>query len=209
MKLNYKLASLIFIALYSVGIIILYTPQFENLVQLLTPFFLTTICTLVILGSLNLTKTVALFLALVFTISFLAEMIGTNTGLLFGNYSYSEVLGIQLLNTPLVIGVNWILVTMGALNLASLITKSRFMIIILCAGFATVFDIILEPIAIKLNFWTWQQYLPGFYNYFCWFVLGLLFGWLGTKLKLTYITNLPAINFFVMLVYLIVAYLLK
>lgn len=209
MKLNFKPASLIFIALYSVGIIMLCIPRFDNLVQLLTPFFLTTICTLVIIGSLNLTKTVALFLALVFVISFLAEMIGTNTGLLFGNYSYSEVLGIQLLNTPLVIGVNWILVTMGALNLASLITKSRFIIIILCAGFATVFDIILEPIAIKLNFWTWQHGLPGFYNYFCWFILGLLFGWLGTKFKLNFITNFPAINFFVMLAYLIVAYLLK
>lgn len=209
MKLNYKLASLIFIALYSVGITMLCFPQFDKLVQLLTPLFLTTICTLVILSSMNLTKTIAIFLALVFVISFLAEMIGTNTGLLFGNYSYSEVLGIQLLNTPLVIGVNWILVTIGALNLASIITKSRHIIIILCAGFATVFDMILEPIAIKLNFWTWQQGLPGFYNYFCWFILGLLFGWLGTKFKLNFITNFPAINFFIMLAYLIVAYLLK
>jgi putative membrane protein len=42
---------------------------------------------------------------------FFIEAIGVNTGLIFGNYVYKTTLGWKFLETPLIIGVNWILLT--------------------------------------------------------------------------------------------------
>lgn len=37
-----------------------------------------------------------------------AEIIGVNTGLLFGNYSYGNNLGPKIVGVPPIIGINWI-----------------------------------------------------------------------------------------------------
>ncbi|MDZ7635724.1 MAG: carotenoid biosynthesis protein [Bacteroidales bacterium] len=41
--------------------------------------------------------------------SFLIEAYGVNTGKIFGHYTYGKALGPALLNTPLIIGLNWFL----------------------------------------------------------------------------------------------------
>lgn len=43
----------------------------------------------------------------IFISSFLVEAIGVNTGRIFGEYSYGYALGPKLLNTPVIIGLNW------------------------------------------------------------------------------------------------------
>ena len=43
--------------------------------------------------------------------SFVIEVAGVKTGQVFGNYAYGNSLGIKLLNTPLIIGLNWLLLT--------------------------------------------------------------------------------------------------
>ncbi|MEO8172143.1 MAG: carotenoid biosynthesis protein, partial [Sediminibacterium sp.] len=50
------------------------------------------------------------FLLLVFLTGFGAEMIGVNTGRLFGNYYYGEVLGPKRNGVPWLIGLNWFIV---------------------------------------------------------------------------------------------------
>ena len=35
------------------------------------------------------------------------ELVGTKTGMLFGDYSYGKVLGPALQGVPLIIGINW------------------------------------------------------------------------------------------------------
>ncbi|HAK11549.1 MAG TPA: hypothetical protein DCO78_05820, partial [Chitinophagaceae bacterium] len=55
-----------------------------------------------------------LFAVLAFATGMITEMIGVNTGLLFGNYAYGEVMGAKLNGVPLLIGVNWFVVVFSA-----------------------------------------------------------------------------------------------
>ena len=51
-----------------------------------------------------------IFLVICFIAGVGVEIIGVNTGVLFGNYQYGNVLGIQFKNVPLLIGVNWFII---------------------------------------------------------------------------------------------------
>lgn len=132
------------------------------------------------------------FITIVFLIGFWVEVIGVNTGLLFGDYSYGTVLGSKWKEVPLLIGVNWIIVIyccgicthtllMKAINRVAtdtgqppLILKA-LSVIIDGASLAVAFDWLMEPVAVKLGFWTWlgDGSIPV-YNYLCWFVISIL-----------------------------------
>jgi bisanhydrobacterioruberin hydratase len=51
-----------------------------------------------------------LFVLVTFAAGIVVEIIGVNTQLLFGDYSYGKVLGYQVSKVPVIIGINWFLV---------------------------------------------------------------------------------------------------
>jgi bisanhydrobacterioruberin hydratase len=127
------------------------------------------------------------------TISFLAgmisEILGVHTGLLFGNYTYGSIMGIQVANVPLIIGLNWFVVLYSALaalhfflfhlaqktSLVKGYTVNRPIGINLIIGgalLAVIFDWVMEPVAVKLGFWTWagDGKIP-LLNYLSWFFI--------------------------------------
>lgn len=123
---------------------------------------------------------------------FLAEVIGTSTGLLFGNYKYGNVLGFKVKDVPLLIGVNWFVAVycVGIISSqmqawsnkkliemdATISNKTKTLSFIFDGAIlATFFDFIMEPVAVKLGFWQWlgDGSIP-FYNYVCWFVISAL-----------------------------------
>jgi bisanhydrobacterioruberin hydratase len=131
------------------------------------------------------------FVAIAFAVGFLVEVIGVNTGWLFGNYAYGNVLGPQWKKVPLVIGVNWFIVmyTSGItvhmilqkiINYTAVHSKETskkmqaLSLIVDGATLAVFFDWVLEPIAIKLKFWYWlgDGTIPP-YNYLCWFAVSM------------------------------------
>jgi len=115
----------------------------------------------------------------------ITEIIGVNTGLLFGHYQYGEVLGPKVYGVPLLIGFNWFFIVFCAGTLCTQclnwlqkkwslhIPASTFRIAVVIGGaaIATCFDIILEPVAIKLNFWSWENAVIPSLNYICWFMI--------------------------------------
>lgn len=112
---------------------------------------------------------------LIFSGGFLVEYIGVHTGLLFGNYEYGNALGPKLAGIPLVIGVNWICIVVAS---SSLISTWRLNILIksMLAGLlCTALDFIIEPVAIKLDFWSWEGGIIPIWNYTCWFAFSSLF----------------------------------
>ncbi|NBW35908.1 MAG: carotenoid biosynthesis protein, partial [Cytophagia bacterium] len=77
---------------------------------------------------------------------------------------------------------NWAVVVLGAHALAQLIVSSKFwpavlkktwLSLILAAGLATLFDYLLEPVAIYLNFWQWEAGVIPMLNYISWFGVSL------------------------------------
>jgi putative membrane protein len=132
------------------------------------------------------------FFLLAFSLSLFAEIIGVNTGILFGDYQYGDVLGTKLISVPLIIGVNWFVITYcigcSMHQMLERLVRSTstandkknklivsLSVIIDGALLAVLFDWIMEPVAIRLGFWNWggDGHVP-FYNYFCWFMLSLL-----------------------------------
>lgn len=103
------------------------------------------------------------------------EMIGVNTGLLFGDYSYGEVFGRKLFGVPVLIGINWFCIVYASHVVAKKFNRStlkgKLPIALLAASIATAFDWIMEPVAMKLGFWNWSDGQIPMFNYYCWFVI--------------------------------------
>lgn len=108
----------------------------------------------------------------IFVITFLIEALGVATGFPFGNYYYTERLGPMLLATPLLIGINWVWVSIGAKQIALLTKLDNKWLLALISGLVVViFDILLEPVAIMLEWWVWPDGV-GLANYAAWFIIG-------------------------------------
>lgn len=123
-------------------------------------------------------KKVSIAYLLIFILGFVVELVGVQTGFLFGNYTYSNILSEGIAGVPLIIGVNWFVIVVSSVSLFIQL-KIHLVLKSVLAGFAAVvLDFIIEPVAIKYKFWIWENDTVPFYNYICWFVFGSLFSWL-------------------------------
>jgi len=171
--------------MYSVGVVGHIIPSAKLLMISLTPF------TLLLTGSVTLyfsfqkgnTKLVVWGL-IVYIFTFSLEVIGVKTGYIFGSYYYGNVLGLQLFDVPLIIGFNWVVIILGAIGIASRIHKSAFQIALLTGTFAVLFDLMLEPVALNLGYWKWQQGFIPLQNYYAWFGIAFFASLFSRKLKL-------------------------
>ena len=124
-----------------------------------------------------------------FTAGLFSEIIGVNTGVLFGDYHYSKVFGEKLMGVPILIGLNWFCIVYASFQVVLQLIKSvhlnRVAVALLTALMATIFDFVMEPVAIQLGFWQWHTPEIPFLNYACWFSISFLiasfFHWIGVK----------------------------
>lgn len=119
---------------------------------------------------------IKVFLAIIiaFLTGMIAEIIGVNTGVIFGNYWYGENLGIKVWGVPLLIGVNWAILTFIIGSLSAKITNNRFIAIGLGAIIMVLFDFIIEPSAPKFDFWYWENEMIPLKNYIDWLLIALI-----------------------------------
>ena len=110
---------------------------------------------------------------------YLIELMGTQTGLLFGDYSYGSSLGTKFLGVPLIIGLNWLIIVIASSSISKNMVKSSVLLqAFIAALLCTFLDVIIEPIAIKYDFWDWENGTIPMFNYFCWFGFSFVFSWL-------------------------------
>ena len=117
----------------------------------------------------NYSKSFILLCLKVVIFGFFVEVVGVNTGLIFGEYSYGKTLGIKLFKTPLVMGINWLNLSLASFGVVSFFTEKKFLVILLSSLLMVSLDYIIEPIAINLDFWSWQNISVPIHNYFGWF----------------------------------------
>lgn len=154
-----------------------------------TPVNLLLMFTLLIWTQTEKNKFFLIFLFVCFLTGVGVEIIGVNTAALFGNYNYGDVLGFKIMNVPLIIGVNWfIIIYCCGISVHTLLLKitnrvpetvtspalKALSVIVDGATLAVFFDWLMEPVAVKLNYWQWKGdgSIP-FYNYFCWFIVSI------------------------------------
>ncbi|WP_295714837.1 carotenoid biosynthesis protein [Mucilaginibacter sp.] len=167
-----RIAIVIIVLFHIVGLIGFVIPSLTVLFIKLVPWHLLLMAGVIVYSYNQLSTKFLLFGLLVFTIGFSAELIGVHTGLLFGNYSYGETLGIKLFNVPLMIGVNWFLLifSTGVLMQRSRI-KNIYTRVIAGALVLTFLDMLIEPVAVHFDYWHWVGNSIPLKNYFCWFIL--------------------------------------
>lgn len=113
----------------------------------------------------------ALSILAVGIVGWAVEAIGTNTGIIFGGYSYGPSLGPKIFATPIAMVVNWMI----SVYLITIVLRPKI-INIWRLGFAgallmVIYDILLEPVAIRLDMWSWETVTPPLQNYIAWFII--------------------------------------
>lgn len=111
----------------------------------------------------------------VFTAGLFVEIIGVNTGIIFGTYHYGNSLGIKFYGTPILIGLNWLFLTYST---SSMLQKTNLHIalkVVLSAMAMLAYDIVLEQVAHKLDMWYWHNQVVPIQNYAAWLALALVF----------------------------------
>jgi putative membrane protein len=104
-----QIATIIAIIFHLVGLIgILFFKS--DLIIASTPINLLLMFGLIVYTQNTRNTSFYIFILTCFIIGICIEIIGTHTGILFGNYAYGNTLGAKVMNVPIVIGINWFVV---------------------------------------------------------------------------------------------------
>lgn len=154
----------------------------------LTPLNLLLMFVLLIWTASKRNRIFYLFVAIAILLGLISEIIGVNTGILFGKYSYGEVLGQKIWGVPLLISVNWFMIVYasGIFTRKFLVKTPIAMQVVIGGIIATSFDWMMEPAAVKLGFWQWENAIIPLSNYISWFCISSLLLVLFYRCKFLY-----------------------
>ncbi|MDY0202012.1 MAG: carotenoid biosynthesis protein [Bacteroidales bacterium] len=166
------LAKLLIVIGYGISIPGLWMMRHNPTVFQLSWVFTTLTLLLVLLFHKPFTLKFAAALIAVGVIGWVAEAIGTNTGVVFGDYTYGASLGVKIIGTPFAMLINWII----SVYLITMILRPKISNI-WRLGFAgaflmVIYDILLEPVAVRLGMWSWgTTTTPPLQNYIAWYII--------------------------------------
>lgn len=175
-RLEKKQLSIIFIIIFHiVGIIGFMVPPMYDLFISLVPYHLLLMAGILIINQREFSKSFWITALTISVSGFIVELLGVNTGKIFGEYVYGETLGTKLADIPLVIGINWFIMVFSIGSFLKRKFKHQPNVKSLVGAFALVImDILIEPVAIKHDYWRWIDYSVPFQNYVGWFVVSFL-----------------------------------
>lgn len=137
----------------------------------------------------------ALFSIGVIVSAFFLEWFGVHSGKVFGPYAYGQVLQPQLLGVPVVIGCAWLTMILSSAGVMEWLVRrfgrtgpalfrSAGGQVILIALLMVFFDWVMEPAAVKLDYWRWLEEEIPLQNYSAWIIFSLLYAAAALRLGL-------------------------
>ncbi len=129
------------------------------------------------------------------------EVAGTRTGVIFGEYAYGKGLGPQLLDVPVLIGFNWLMLVYSTRIVAAGIFSSPSARIIAASFLMVLYDLVLEQVAPAIGMWIFSGENPPLRNYISWFALSILFHSLLTLSGTRYYNRIAPFVFFIQLLF--------
>jgi len=183
-KLNEKEVTKFIIIFYLVGTVGFLLPVSRTLFERLIPVSILSNLFLLLFFHKPWNARHSIVFFLIWSISFVMEAVGTNTGKLFGEYTYGKSLGISLFNTPLLIGANWVVLIYGAVSIVRYFSFLKKIRLFATAILMCIFDWFMEPVAIKTGMWYWQAETVPYLNYVMWFAVSAFFAALFELLQI-------------------------
>ena len=112
-------------------------------------------------------------------LALLIESSAIATGFPYGHFGYSNLLGWKVFGlVPWTVAFAWPPLMIGAYSIARRASESRLVRIALAAVMVTVFDVVIDPGAVKLGFWRYaaggEFYGVPWSNFGGWMVSGVV-----------------------------------
>ena len=110
----------------------------------------------------------------IFFIGFMAEWLGVKFSFLFGDYSYGANLGIKLDDVPIIMGINWVILSLATRGIIQRFFKLPIMKILVSSVLMVSLDVLLEPLAPQLDYWSFETMVAPLSNYMGWLIYSIL-----------------------------------
>lgn len=169
----------------------------------MTPINLMLIFIILLVNIEKLQPKLFLALSIPFFLGFITEGLGVNFGLIFGTYTYGENLGFKVFGVPLIICVNWAILTAASADVAKYFSRNRIITALIGAALMTGLDFIIEVSAPRFDFWEFKNGIVPLQNYLGWLVtavgahLGYQYFNIKTNTKISWHILLSITVFFV------------
>lgn len=102
---------------------------------------------------------------------FSMELLGIDTGMIFGTYHYGNSLGPKFEEVPIIISLNWALLINSGVLLAGYFFEHRLATAFLAAILVVLIDVCMEHIAPLMDMWYFEGGMAGIHNYIGWFCI--------------------------------------
>ena len=114
------------------------------------------------------------FMLVVLLIIMIIHLIGVHLGIVFGNYEFGKTLGIKVFKIPVIIGLFWLILMYTSGMIAYKMRVQKWKKAFFGALLVLVQDILLEPVAMRFDLWSWATVDVPLRNYFAWFIISFV-----------------------------------
>ena len=160
---------------YIVGTLGFLIPMTKDLFVKMTPYALLLNTYLLAVYHKGYSKRTIIAFSLIYLLGFLIEAVGVKTGIVFGSYEYGLGLGPKVIETPLLIGLNWLFLSYASCSIVDSLRAHKLFAYVLPALMMLCYDNVLEQVAPKMDMWSWRDGIVPMQNYVVWFILALVF----------------------------------
>ncbi len=150
----------VLILYYAVGLGLFMIPDTRILFSRLTPLSLIMSFAAVLVFQITWNWKLSMAFIMVFLSAILVEIIGVQTGILFGSYQYGDALGPKVYDTPVIIGLNWLILIYCTSAIMNKLTGRKWISILMGSGLMVLYDLVLEYVAPVMDMWSWEYKVP-------------------------------------------------
>lgn len=191
LKYRTQLSVGVLVIFYSVGLVGILGEGGQEFANL-TPLNLMLSALILWLNHEHWSKKVVLGILFAALVGFGIEVLGVKTGKIFGVYEYGNALGFKFFEVPLTIGLNWAMLAYSSAVVVKKLSKNTVVRSAIGASIMVLLDVLIEPVAIQFDFWSWQSDTIPLQNYLAWWLIsfGVLYAinhynkWLENKLAI-------------------------
>lgn len=199
-KKIYYISLIILLVVFLVGLIGLNTSYINHFVVLI-PYTLILSTILLLSNHREWNRYFAIFFLFTTISGFLVELIGIETGFVFGKYSYGQTLGYQVYKVPVIIGLNWFIMVYSSAMVSNIFRFGIFIKSLIGASLMVIIDYSLEPVSLSLDFWSWQYDIIPLRNYIGWFLVSFILHLFFQSLRLKKINELAIALFIIQYIF--------